>query len=217
LLFDSPAIHGREPRPPNPFASARAGARAEAGGGWPRFPGAEAPGYRNPNSPNYLVDDHKRRAIENPADRSNYLVDDHHGRAIENPADRSNCLVDDHHGRASKSNFNRRLKHAGHCPVDGIGQLQLVPKPSNGPALSADGKPINFSPDSSGLDTARVKFNSREFGARDRASELARDKATGRRLQPRLFPSFSLIPRCSSPGSRRKFLNENFRDFFLTK
>jgi len=40
-------------------------ARAAAGGGAAGFPGAEAPGYRNPNSrSNYLVDDHKRRAIE---------------------------------------------------------------------------------------------------------------------------------------------------------
>jgi len=45
--FDSPAIYGREPRTPNPFAAARAWARAAAGTGVPRLPGAEAPGYLN--------------------------------------------------------------------------------------------------------------------------------------------------------------------------
>jgi len=53
-------------------------ARAEAGGGWPRFPGAEAPGYRKIEYlSTYSVDDHKRRAIENFAYRSNYLADGH--------------------------------------------------------------------------------------------------------------------------------------------
>jgi len=46
LLFDSPAIYGRERRPPKTLAAARAAARAAAGGGAAGFPGAEAPGYR---------------------------------------------------------------------------------------------------------------------------------------------------------------------------
>jgi len=63
--------------------------------GAPAFPGAEAPGYRNPNSrSNYLVDDHNRRAIENLAYRSNYLVDDHKRRAIEKLAYPSKYFVE---------------------------------------------------------------------------------------------------------------------------
>jgi len=41
FVFDSPAIHGRE----NPLAAARARA-GRSHKGAPRFPGAEAPGYR---------------------------------------------------------------------------------------------------------------------------------------------------------------------------
>jgi len=73
LAFPSPAIYGRERRPPKTLAAARAAARAAAAGGAARFPGAEAPGYRNPNSrSNYLVDDHKRGAIMKPLGQNYY-------------------------------------------------------------------------------------------------------------------------------------------------
>jgi len=73
LAFPSPAIYGRERRPPKTLAAARAAAGAAAAGGAARFPGAEAPGYRNPNSrSNYLVDDHKRGAIMKPLGQNYY-------------------------------------------------------------------------------------------------------------------------------------------------
>jgi len=61
--LDSPAIHGRVAT--RPLLLRLAPARAEAGVERPRSPAL------------------KRRAIENLAYRSNYLVDDHKRRAIE--------------------------------------------------------------------------------------------------------------------------------------
>jgi len=86
FVFDSPAIYGRERRPPKTLAAAHAAARAAAAGVAAGFPGAEAPGYRNPNSrSNYLVDDHKRRAIERIEYLSTCSVDDHKRGAIMKP------------------------------------------------------------------------------------------------------------------------------------
>jgi len=112
LLFDSPAIYGRERRPPKTLAAARAAAAGGAAG----FPGAEAPGYRNPNSRStYLVDDHNRRAIERIECRSNYLVNDHKRRAIERIESRSNYLVDDHNRLAIR--LNLKLAPFGSGPI----------------------------------------------------------------------------------------------------